>query len=293
MLFFIIFIASCTSKIEKEEGKVNVVVSFYPLEEFTKSIGGDKVSVTTLVSPGVEPHEWEPSPNDIVKLTKADILIYNGAGLESWINKLFKIIDAKRTLIVEASKGIGLIRKSDDSNALTDPHVWLDPALAETEVQNIVEGLSKVDPAGTEFYRFNENNLIKRLKILDAKFKSELSNCKKNEFVTSHDAFSYLAKRYGLLQTSVAGISSEMEPTPKHIAELIDFIKQKNINTIFVETMVNPKISEALAKDTGSRIEILNPFEGLTQEQISAGENYFSVMEQNLNKLKIALDCKK
>src|SRR3989344_5730266 len=118
MLFFIIFIASCTSKIEKEEGKVNVVVSFYPLEEFTKSIGGDKVSVTTLVSPGVEPHEWEPSPNDIVKLTKADILIYNGAGLESWINKLFKIIDTKRTLIVEASKGIGLIRKSDDSNAL-------------------------------------------------------------------------------------------------------------------------------------------------------------------------------
>ncbi len=290
LLFLLI---SCTQPILEDNNKINVVVSFYPLEEFTKSIGAQKVNVISLVPPGVEPHEWEPSPGDIVKISKAKLFIYNGAGLESWIEKILKNVDTKKTLVVSASNGINLITKSNAANSQTDPHVWLDPNLVAMQARTITNALSAIDPSGAEFYNFNLNEFISNLNSLDKKFRTELSDCQKKEFVTSHDAFGYLARSYGLSQFSVAGISSEIEPTPKHLANLINVIKEKNIKVIFVETMVNPKISRAIAKDASTSVDVLNPFEGLTQKEISDGQNYFSVMEQNLNKLKDALDCKK
>ncbi len=290
LLFLLI---SCTQPILEDNNKINVVVSFYPLEEFTKSIGAQKVNVISLVLPGVEPHEWEPSPGDIVKISKAKLFIYNGAGLESWIEKILKNVDTKKTLVVSASNGINLITKSNAANSQTDPHVWLDPNLVAMQARTITNALSAIDPSGAEFYNFNLNEFISNLNSLDKKFRTELSDCQKKEFVTSHDAFGYLARSYGLSQFSVAGISSEIEPTPKHLANLINVIKEKNIKVIFVETMVNPKISRAIAKDASTSVDVLNPFEGLTQKEISDGQNYFSVMEQNLNKLKDALDCKK
>lgn len=293
-LFALLFLLiSCTQPVIEDSNKINVVVSFYPLEEFTKTIGGEKVNVVSLVPKGVEPHEWEPSPSDIVKITKAKIFIYNGAGLESWIEKILKNIDTTKTLIVEASNGVDLISKSSDTNSIKDPHIWLDPNLVAMQARTITNALSKVDPSGAEFYNFNANNFISNLNFLDEKFRTKLSGCQKKEFITSHDAFGYLARSYHLSQFSVAGISSEIDPTPKHLANLISIIKEKNIKVIFVESMINPKISKALAKDTSASIDVLNPFEGLTQKEISDGKNYFSVMEQNLNKLKSALDCKK
>lgn len=288
LLSLAVLLAGCTSTIERDSSKINIVVSFYPLAEFAKAVGREKVAVTSLVPPGVEPHEWEPSPSDVVKIASADILIYNGAGLEGWIDKILKIAN-KKTVIIEASKGIDLIRIN---GVASDPHVWLDPSLVAKEVENIEAVLSKIDPNGAEFYRFNAVNYISGLNVLDNKFKAGLSECSRREFITSHEAFGYLARRYSLTPISVAGISSEVEPTPKHVAEIVDLIKQKNVKVIFVETLVNPKVSEAIARDAGASVDVLNPFEGLTESEIAQGNNYFTIMGQNLNKLQNALGCK-
>ncbi|MBI4141317.1 zinc ABC transporter substrate-binding protein [Candidatus Woesearchaeota archaeon] len=290
IVLFLFLLVACAQNSKVDDNTLNVVVSFYPLEEFTKSIGGEKVTVKTLIPSGVEPHEWEPSPQDIIAVQNADVFIFNGAGLEPWAERVINIVDTKKTILVDSSKDIELI-KFEEEHGTFDPHIWLDPLRVVQQVENIKKGLTKADASGAEFYEFNARKQIEQLKGLHAKLFNSLSGCRKKEFITSHEAFNYFAKRYDLVQIPIAGFSPEEEPTPQHIASLIKLIKEKNITTIFVETLVHPRVAEALAKDTNSKTESLNPFEGLTEEEHTVGLNYFSVTEQNVNKLKDALDC--
>jgi zinc transport system substrate-binding protein len=279
-----------------------VVASFYPLYEFTRQVAGDRADVTVLVPPGVEPHDWEPSPQDIGQLQKAKLFVYNGAGLEPWVDKLRKDVVPKGTLAVRTTERVALLKAADDHGPKdakghahrdeVDPHVWLDPLRAQTQVEAIRAGLARVDPANATAYAANAEAYRAKLGALHATFQAGLRQCARKDVVTSHAAFAYLTRRYGLTQVPIHGLAPESEPSPAELADLVKVAKQRNVKYIFFETLVSSKLAETLAREVGARTLVLNPIEGLTREEQAAGQGYLSLMEANLKSLRTALDCK-
>ena len=285
-----------------------VVASFYPLYEFSRQVAGDRAEVVTLVPAGVEPHDWEPSPQDVVRMQKAKLFVYNGAGLEPWVEKLLKDANAKGVVAVRTTERIALLTgerhghehaqeaqsgaPSKGATHPVDPHVWLDPVRAQAQVEAIRAGLAKVDPANAAAYAANAQAYRSKLAALDAAFASGLKQCARREVVTTHAAFSYLARRYGLTQISISGIEPESEPSPADLAALVKQVKERKIRYVFFETLVSPKLAETLAREVGAKTLVLDPIEGLTREEQAAGKNYVSLMEENLRNLRMALDCK-
>lgn len=289
----------------KAAGKLKVFTTIYPLYDFTVNIGGDKVDVQNLVPAGAEPHEWEPTPRDLANVGEANVFVYCGAGLEPWIDKALKNLDYHKLIVVDSSKGIELknvkeeegeqgtgngSHNNNDAQGL-DSHIWLDPVYAKQMVNNIKEGLIKADPGNREYYEANAARYAAQLDSLNNDY-LVLEKASEKYFVTSHAAFGYLAGRYGLKQVPIRGLSPEVEPTPARIADIIKTVREQKINYIFFETMVSPKVSQVIADETGARVLVLNPLEGLSKEEIAAGKNYLSVMRDNLENLKLALGVK-
>lgn len=289
--------------------KLKVYTSFYPMYDFTKKIGGDKVEVENLIPSGTEPHDWEPNPKDLVKIGESDVFVYSGAGMEGWIDKLRENIGSGKTEIVEASKGIDLIKavESDhhdhDEDGHTDhndgddphdhgdkdPHVWLNPQNAKIQMKNIKDALVKVDAKNKDYYEANFKEYSKKLDELDLKFKTELSKTTKKDIVVSHEAFGYLAKAYGLNQVGIEGLSPDSEPDASRMKQVAEFAKKNGIKYIFFEELVSDKVSKAIANEVGAKTEVLSPIEGISEDQLKAGEDYFSIMEKNLKNLLLAL----
>lgn len=287
-----------------QQGKIKVLATFYPLYYFAAQIGGDKAEVISLIPAGVEPHDWEPSPQDIAQVEKADLFIYNGGGFEPWAEKLAASLQPGKPLVVNCTKDLELLPESDnhynradhDKGAAdqkhtlaVDPHVWLDPVLAQEQVKKIALALMSADPANAAYYREKEASLIAKLQQLDNDF-SILASSDTKDFVTTHRAFTYLAKRYGLHQIAVAGINPGIEPSPKALAEVVKVMQEKNIKYIFFETLTNPKVAETVARETAAQVMVLNPLEGLSQTEIDQGKDYLTVMYDNLANLKQALE---
>jgi len=305
LLVLVVFTAAgCSGRQTGEDSeKLKVYTTIYPLYDFTVNVGGDRVDVRNLTPPGAEPHEWEPAPRDLAALTAGDVLVYCGAGLEPWAGKFLKNTSGSKLVAVNASVGISLQEADGDNDehgheaggkeghgsARVDPHVWLDPLLAKQMVDNIKKGLSGVDPAGRDYYETNAARYKEELDRLDAEYRAALEKAPRKAFVTSHAAFGYLTRRYGLRQIPIRGISPEVEPTPSRIAEIVKLARQEDIRYVFFESMVNPKISEVIAAETGARVMVLNPLGSLTRDEIDAGKNYLAVMRENLNNLKAAL----
>lgn len=305
-------LTGCGAKKEvavKDE-KPTVYTSFYPIYDFTKKIAGDKANVVNLISAGVEPHDWEPSTKDLVNLKEADMIVYNGVGMESWVEKLEDNIDVNKVIMVEASDGVKLLKNEEHDHEDAhedahehdhedahghehgeyDPHVWLSPENAIKEMENIKNGLVKLDPSNKEYFEANYEKYKKDLEALDTEYKTKLSKTKSKNIVVSHESFGYICERYGLHQEGIEGISPDSEPDAQKMAELTEFIKKNNVKYVFFEELVSPKVAKALAKETGAKTEVLNPIEGLTQEQIDKGEDYLSIMKQNLKVLTTALN---
>jgi zinc transport system substrate-binding protein len=191
------------------------------------------------------------------------------------------------------TKGILVIMATENVELLpSDPHVWLDPVAMQIIVQRIRDGLIEIDPGDADTYRKNAEAYLAKLSALDKAYRDGLASCDIREVVTSHNAFNYLAKRYNLTMLSISGLSPEDEPSPKRMAEVADLAKVKKIDTIFFETFVSPKLSETIAQEVGAKTAVLNPIEGLTNEEHQAGETYISLMEQNLQNLRMALRCR-
>ncbi len=284
LIGFFVNIAGCIQPVESN-GKIKVVATIYPLYEFSKRIGGDKVEVSILVPAGAEPHDWEPGPKDIIKIESARIFVYNGAGFEPWVEGTLKGIESKKLIIVDSSSGIPLVLDNG-----SDPHIWLDPISAEHQVDLIKDALIKSDPQNSEYYNTNAESLKKELVLLDEEIKYELGSSKKKVFITSHAAFGYFSRRYGLTQVSVAGLSPDVEPSPAKMVQIIEIARKNDIKYIFFETLVNPRLSEVIANEAGAKTLVLNPIEGLSQADMDRGKTYFIVMRENLKNLKIALD---
>lgn len=280
---------------KKNNGKLKVMASFYTMYDFAKKIGGNKVEVTNMVPAGTEPHDWEPSTKDLIEMEKSDVFIYNGAGMEQWVDDVLESLDTEELTTVEASKGIKLLKDSDahehdhEHSSENDPHVWLDPKNAKHEMNQIKKALIKADQKNKAYYEANYQKYAKQCDELDALYKKELDKVSKRELVVAHEAFGYLCHAYDLEQMGIEGLSADDEPDPKQMSEVIKFAKEHKVNTIFFEELVSPKVAKTIAKETGASAKMLNPLEGLSNKKIKAGEDYFSVMKQNLSAIKKAL----
>ena len=295
------------TEMKEERKKLSVVATFYPLEEFARQVADDRATVTSIVPAGVEPHEYEPTPQDILKAYQADIFLMNGAGLDPWAEKIRPELKERGVKVLEMAELVTLLpgsHKHEEEEAgheeeagaehgedEFDPHFWLDPVFVEVEVKAIHTALVSNDKEGSSVYDERRDAYLKELRDLDAAYKKDLSQCRLDTVVTSHEAFLYMAKRYGFKTLAVSGISPEAEPSPRHLAEISSTVKNKGIKHIFFETLISPKVAETLAREAGADTLVFNPIEGLTDEERSAGENYLSLMQKNLENLKIALQC--
>ena len=287
--------------------KVAVGASLYTLAEFARQVGGDRVTVTQLIPDGVEPHEWEPTPKDLAKLQSQKVFLYNGKGLEPWIDSAKKAVAEKKVVFVLTSEGIpSLIAAAEpehehkgadtkhehEAGTAEDPHVWLDPVLAKQQVMAIKEALIQADPDGKAYYEERAAAYGKQLEQLDADYRTMVEKAPRKEFVTTHAAFGYLAKRYSLQQLAIMGVSPHAEPTPADLAQLVNEVNEHQIKTIFFETLISPKLSETIAQQTGAKTLVLNPIEGLTPDDVQRNDNYITLMRRNLENLSIALQVK-
>lgn len=284
VLALILIFSGCgkTGGNEAADNRLKVSASFYPMYDFAKKIGGDKTDVSLMIPAGIEPHDWEPSAADILNLEKADIFVYNGAGMEPWAPDILSSLQNKELNAVEASKGAA----SMDS----DPHVWLDPMCAKAELLNIKNAFAEADPANASYYEENYDTYAAGLGALDKEYRDTLSVLPGRNIIVTHRAFGYLCSAYGLNQIAIEGVSAEAEPTPARMAEIVRFVKENNVKVIFFEELLSPKLAEAIAKEAGARTAVLNPIEGLSSEAVAAGEDYFSAMRKNLSELKKALE---
>ncbi|MFQ9629560.1 MAG: metal ABC transporter substrate-binding protein [Enterococcus avium] len=301
-----VLLTACGGQEKKEASsneKIQVMTTFYPMYEFTKQVVGDKGDVELLIPAGIEPHDFEPSAKDLAKISDSDVFVYNSPELETWTDNLTDTVDTKQTEIIQASKDIKLMEGTEHDHEEAhdhdtqeheehghshelDPHVWLDPALAIKEVETIRDQLSKKYPDDKAAFEKNAASYIDELKKLDEEFQTAFKDAKNKTFVTQHAAFGYLANQYGLTQEAIAGISPDQEPSPSRLSELKHYVDDNQVKVIYFEENASSKVAETLSKETGVKLEVLNPLESLTDKQIKDGEDYLSVMRENLAALK-------
>lgn len=302
-ILYINILAGCGIKTEKPaqnssvQGKIKVMATVYPVYEFAKMIGNDKIELTMLVPGGVEPHDWEPTAKDLGRIQKADLFLYHGAGFEHWLKKVIDAGILKGIASQQVSENIPLLESEascfkeedlHDGQVHTDSHIWLDPVYAAVEVENIAKALSAADVANADYYRQNLEAVKSELFQLHQEYQAALAAVPRREIVTSHAAFGYLAKRYQLKQIPVMGLAPDSEPTPERMRQVIQLCREYKVKIIFTETLVSPRLAETIAQETGVQTMVLNPIEGLNANE-KQDSGYFSYMRENLKNLQIAM----
>jgi zinc transport system substrate-binding protein len=282
-----------TEKETASEPTIQVVASFYPMYDFTRNVVGNEGTVELLMPAGTDSHDYEPSAKDMAKIQEADVFVYNNENMEMWIPAIQSTLKDGDVTVVKATEGMVLLPGNEDhdhdhdheheeghSHEL-DPHVWLAPSLAIKQVASIRDQLSAAYPEKKAAFEKNAAAYLEKLQSLDDSYRSAFENAKQKHFVTQHAAFGYLALEYGLTQVPIAGLSPNEEPSAARIAELKHFVEDTGIKTIYFEENAKDSIAKTLASEAGVELAVLNPLEGLTQEQMDNGEDYISIMEQN------------
>lgn len=265
--------------------KLEVASSFFPIHEFVKKIGGDRIVSSVLIPIGMEPHDFEPTINQIQSVNSADVLVYNGLGIENWIEKI------STGHKIDASSGLN-VSFTDKSNKTIDPHVWLDPFLAKKEIENIRDGLIIIDPNNRDNYFNNAKNFLNEIDKLDKTIRTDLESCKKKDFISFHNAFSYFAQRYGLNQHSISNSGPEAEITPKRLADVINTAKSLQLHVIYSEDLIDPRYASVVAQEIpDGKVLVLSPIEGLSKSQQDAGIGYIDKMHENIRNLMAGLEC--
>jgi zinc transport system substrate-binding protein len=287
-------LSACRSSDNSQsDASLNVITTIYPVRYFSERVGGDRVAVTSLVRPGVEAHEFEPTPGDIRKLNEADVMVYVNPAFEQWVSAAIEAAGGDVIVAETAPDAKATDSASGDGHdhAGIDPHVWLDPIEAIAQVRVIEGAFVHADPDGAQIYRQNADLLVGELEKLDQEFRTGLSSCSLDEIVVSHEAYGHLAERYGLQQTALAGLSAEFESTPQKISAVIAEMQARGINYILQEPIVSDALAQTVAAESGATIFPLTPLESLTGEAIAAGDTYFTQMRANLESLHTALEC--
>ncbi len=257
--------------------KRSIVAAFFPVAYAAQRVGGKRVDVTNLTPAGAEPHDLELTPAQIDEVLDADLVVDLGQGFQPAVEKAAGQRDGPTlSLLPKGTK---------------DPHIWLDPVRMRSIVRRVQRSLTQVDPKGRAIYARNADAFVAELDALNDRYSQGLATCARKEIVTGHEAFGYLARRYGLRQEGVAGLSPDAEPDAQRLGQLADLVKKQGVTTVFTEALVSPRIADTLAREAGVKTETLNPLEGLTDKELAHGANYVTVMDANLKKLQRALGC--
>ncbi|HEV2760144.1 MAG TPA: zinc ABC transporter substrate-binding protein [Acidimicrobiales bacterium] len=276
---------------DRSDGRTQVVASFYPLFEAAQRVGGDRVQVRNLTPAGSEPHDLELNSTQVDRIEDAAVVLFLGQGFQP---ALEEAAGRARGMKVDILDELGdlLPAPAGDDQLDVDPHVWLDPKLFKAIVTKVADALSTADPANRGTYEANAAAYSRELDELDAAFVEGLSACERRVVVTSHSAFGYLTARYGLVQEAIAGLEPESEPSPQRLADLTASVRAQGTTTVFYETLVSPKVARSLAREAGVSTAVLDPIEGLSDDDAKAGKTYLSAMRENLGALRLALECR-
>ncbi|MBI4312480.1 MAG: zinc ABC transporter substrate-binding protein [Chloroflexi bacterium] len=271
-------------------GRLAVVTTNYPLQYFAQRIGGDAAEVVNLTPPGVEAHDFEPTPADIRAIGQADMVLYNGGEFDPWIDRALSSKDKTQIVVkaLKASEG----KTSYSAANPGDPHIWLDPLLAVEEVKLARDGMIRASPARkADAFKANADALISELTALDQRFQQSLATCRQRAFVTSHEAFGHFAARYGLQQVALSGVSPDAEPSPADMARIAQQLRALGTKYILTEPILSRQLAETLAKEIGAELLPFHPLESLTPDEAQRGETYFTIMDTNLQNLRKGLEC--
>jgi zinc transport system substrate-binding protein len=274
---------------------LKVLATFYPLYDFAQNIGGDKITASILVPETVDVHDFEPTPSDIQNIATANVLIYNGADLEKiWLSSAVRASGNTKLILVDTSQNITLLQVApqfQSGNRTVDPHIWLNPVLAKQQVNNILQGLIKADPADSQYFTQNAQIYEAKLDALNSQIVAITTNAnvKTRYFVTFHEAFVYFAQQYNLTQISIAGPFQE-EPSANDIQNVINAIRQYRLIYVGYESLENPAIPESISSQTNATLIHMDPIEGLTVQEKAAGKDYISLMQGTVSNIELALD---
>ena len=299
------FFPSCqrNEKMTAGQKKLKVVATLFPLYDFARQVGREKVEANLLLPPGVEAHAFEPRPADIKRIQDSDIFLFTNKLMEPWVGGLLKGIDTRSLTIVDTSKGITLLQRSSkhgdeerahaDESGNADPHIWLDLSNAMRMVDMIASQFIVKDPRDKDFYAKNADEYKKKLEELDKKYKNTLSYCRNRVIVhAGHFAFGYLTKRYGITYVSAyKGFSPDAEPTPRRLVEITKNVRKYGVNYIYYEELAAPRVAEVIANETGCGLLLLHGAHNVTREEMESGVTFISLMEKNLENLKAGLQC--
>lgn len=293
-----IFIAlGNVNKNNEQTEKITIVTSLFPEYDFVKQIGKDKVDVKILLPPGTESHTYEPTPKDIVSINDADMFIYTSNQMEPWAEKIAESIDSKNTIILQAGQNINLIEvehdhEEENEQHTADAHIWLNPNNAIKMVENITDKLCMFSPENEEYFRNNANDYIEELKKLDTEIEETIKDSKRNKLVFGGEfAYIYFLYRYNLeYATAYQGCGEGAEPSAKQIKEIIDTINNEEIPVIFYQELSEGKISKMIADETNAKTLVFHTAHNVTSSELENGVTYISIMRENLDKIKLALN---
>ncbi len=297
---------SSNSQVAKTDRPV-VVTTLFPLYDFARTIAGGRMDVQLLLPPGIEPHHFEPRPDDLARIHKAALFVYIGPFMEPWADRIISGIDNKKMKVVAAAEGVELLpapghtgkmhgghgHSNKAHNTSNDPHVWLDFSIDQAIVAKLLDAFIAVDPEGAELYRRQAALLTEQLSDLDKRYKNGLANCESRILLHGgHAAFGYLAKRYNLEYQPAAGVTSELEATPNRLVELVQQVRKNNLKAVFTEELVTPRVARAIAGETGATVLMLYAAPNLAPEDMKKGTTFVMLMDENLKHLQAGLRCK-
>lgn len=304
LLALVLFAPGCRKQ-EKPNGKLQVVTTLFPLYDFAKRIGGGQAQVTLLLPPGVEPHSFEPRPEEIVRVNHADLFIYTNSVMEPWAASIMAGVDKGKVEMVEGGKGVALqkapelgeqeqepagVHEHGHEHGGMDPHIWLDFDNARAIARNILSAYVARDPSHKGYYEQNAAGLDKDLAALDQRYKETLAKCPRKVFLHGgHYAFGYLARRYGLKYISASAVNADAEPTPARLADLVKLMRREGLHYVYTEELLSPRVAETIARETGAKVLNLRAAHNLSRDEFEKGVTFISLMEQNLQNLKTGL----
>jgi len=288
---------------------ITVTTTIYPLYSIAKEVGADKIKLQNLIPFGVEAHGFDPAPADMAKLSKSDLFITSSDAMEPWKDKIVKSLKIEQK-VFDMSEYVKLRTLQEDNDEHhedekdkkghkhehehggIDPHYWVSLNNYILMTESMTKLFIEKDAENKDFYTQNSNNYLAKVKALKEKYDSTLSTCTNKKILVNHDAFGYFADDYGVKQYSISGMSPDDKPSAKQISELINLVKNEKINTVFFEEFASPKVAQTIAKASNVKTDALRPAENITKEENKKGYGYLQIMEENLEKLKFAMDCK-
>ncbi len=271
---------------------VVVLATFYPVGEFARAIGGDRVTVSLLVPMTVDVHDFVPTPSSVEAVASASVFVYNGVGLEPWVPSLVTAAENPHLVSVDSSIGVATLpvpAQFQTGNRTVDPHIWLDPVRAEHQVANILAGMIAADPADASYFTQNAQAYTTQLAALDAEARNVSDSPATREFVTFHESFAYFADRYDLTQVAIAGPFEE-DPTPSDIQNVVDTIRSDHLCYVGYESLTNPSIAQAVATETNATLVPMDPIEGLSTSDQLSGATYLTKMQGDLASFSLVLN---